>query len=151
MISNGKKQHYLFATNLSELLQGNSSNHRRDLHCLNCFNSYTSNNKLRKHEEICNNDDSYRIEMPKWVEKILKDNPGEKSLKATFAIYLDLECLFKKLQSPGNNNNNNNNNNLEESYIQKKAKHEPSGWAMCGRCSFDKKENKLNYYRGTDV
>ena len=65
MISNGKKQHYLAVTNLSTLLQGNSSNHRRDLHCLNCFNSYTSNNKLRKHEEICNNDDSYHIEMPK--------------------------------------------------------------------------------------
>ena len=67
-----------------------------------------------------------------------------------------MECLLKKLQSPGSNNNNNNNNNnninnLEESYIQKKAKHEPSSWAMCRRCSFDKKENKLNYYRGTDV
>ena len=34
--------------------------------------------------------------MPKWVEKILKYNPGEKSLKAPFAIYLDLECLLKK-------------------------------------------------------
>ena len=34
--------------------------------------------------------------MPKWVEKILKYNPGEKSLKASFAIYLDLECLLKK-------------------------------------------------------
>ena len=37
--------------------------------------------------------------MPKWVEKILKCNPGEKSLKAPFAIYLDLECLLKKEQS----------------------------------------------------
>ena len=37
-----------------------------------------------------------RIEMPKWVEKILKYSPGEKSLKAPFAIYLDLECLLKK-------------------------------------------------------
>ena len=37
--------------------------------------------------------------MPKWVEKILKCNPGEKSLKASFAIYLDLECLLKKEQS----------------------------------------------------
>ena len=141
-------------TNLSELLERNSSNHHGDFYCLNCFNSYTSKNKLKEHEEICNNHDSCCIEMPKWVEKILKYNPGEKSLKAPFAIYLDLECLFKKLQSPGsrsNNNNNNNNNNLEESYIQKKAKHEPSGWAMCRRCSFDKKENKLNYYRGTDV
>ena len=33
--------------------------------------------------------------MPKWVEKILKYNPGEKSLKAPFAIYLHLECLLK--------------------------------------------------------
>ena len=29
--------------------------------------------------------------MPKWVEKILKYNPAGKSLKAPFAIYLDLE------------------------------------------------------------
>ena len=34
--------------------------------------------------------------MPSWVEKILKCNPGEKSLKAPFAIYLDFECLLKK-------------------------------------------------------
>ena len=34
--------------------------------------------------------------MSKWFEKILKYNPGENSLKAPFAIYLDLECLLKK-------------------------------------------------------
>ena len=34
--------------------------------------------------------------MPKWFEKILKYNPGGKSLKAPVAIYLDLECLLKK-------------------------------------------------------
>ena len=34
--------------------------------------------------------------MPKCFEKILKYNPVEKSLKAPFAIYLDLECLLKK-------------------------------------------------------
>ena len=96
MIGDGKKYHYLAVTNLSGLLQGNSSNHRGDFYCLNCFNSYTTKNKLKEHEEICNNHDSCRIEMPKWVEKILKYNPGEKSLKAPFAIYLDLECLLKK-------------------------------------------------------
>ena len=99
MISNGKKSHYLAVTNLSALLGRNSSNHHGDFYCLNCFNSYTSKNKLKEHEEICNNHDSCRIEMPKWVEKILKYNPGEKSLKAPFAIYLDLECLLKKEQS----------------------------------------------------
>ena len=84
--------------------------------------------------------------MPKWVEKILKYNPGEKSLKAPLAIYLDLKCLLKKEQFREDNNNN----NIEESYTDKKTKHEPSGWAMFTRWSFDKKENKLNYYRGKD-
>ena len=51
--------------------------------------------------------------MPKWFEKILKYNPGEKSLKAPFAIYLDLECLLKKEQSCQNN--------PEKSYTEKKS------------------------------
>ena len=85
--------------------------------------------------------------MPKWVEKISKYNPEEKSVKAQFAVYLDLECLLKREQSLDSNNNNNN-NNIKDSYTEKKAKHEPSGCAMFTRFSFDEKENKLNYYRG---
>ena len=81
--------------------------------------------------------------MAKWVKKILKYNPGEKSLKAPFAIYLDLECLLKREQSRQNNN-------LEESYTEKKAKHERTFrlGTMFTRCSFNEKQNKLNYYRG---
>ena len=142
MISNGKKYHYLAASNLSGLLQEKSSNHYGDFYCLNCFNLYTSKNKFREHEEICNNHNNSHIETPKWVEKILKYNPGEKSLKTPFAIYLDLKCLLKKEQSCQNN--------PEKSYSEKKARHEPSGWAMFTRCSFYKKENKLNYYREKD-
>ena len=94
MIINGKKFHYLAVTNLSALLQGKSSNHDEDFYCLNCFNSYTTKNNLKENEQICSN--HCRIEMPKWVEKRLKYNPGEKSLKAPSAIYLDLECLLKE-------------------------------------------------------
>ena len=77
--------------------------------------------------------------MPKWVENILKYNPGEKSLKAPFTIYLHLEWLLKKEQF---HQNNNNNNNLEKSYTVKKTKFEPSGWAMFAKCSFDEKKRK---------
>ena len=112
MIGDGKKYHYLAVTNLSGLLQGNSSNHRGDFYCLNCFNSYTTKNKLKEHEEICNNHDSCRIEMPDWVNKTIKYNPGEKSLKAPFSFFLDLECIFKKVQS--------SQNNPEKSYPEKK-------------------------------
>ena len=34
--------------------------------------------------------------MTEWVNKTIKHNPVEKSLKAPFAIDLDLECLLKK-------------------------------------------------------
>ena len=142
MISNGKKQHYRAVNNLSALLQGKSSNHHEDFYCLNCFNSYTTKNKLKEHEEICNNHDSYQIEMPKQVDKILKYNPGEISLKAPFVIYIDLECILKKEQSCQDN--------PEKSYTDKKAIHEPSGWSIFVGCSFDEKENKLYYYRGKD-
>ena len=144
MITDGKKWRYLAVTNLCALLAKKSSNHDRDFYCLNCFNSYTTKNKLKKHEGISNNQDSCHIEMPKWVEKTLKYNPGEKSLKVTFAIYLDLECLLKKEQSRQNKNN------LEKTCAVKKAKHESSGWAMFIKCLFDEKQTKLDYYRGKD-
>ena len=71
-----------------------------DLECLlkkeQSHDNNNNNNNLEKHEEICNNCDSCRIEMPKWVEKILKYSPGKKSLKAPYAIYFDLEFLLKK-------------------------------------------------------
>ena len=102
MIGDGEKYHYLAVTGLSALLP-KILNHKEDFYCLNCYNSYTTKNKLKEHEEICNHHDSYWIEMPSWVKKILKYNPGEKLLKAPFAIYLDSECLLKKEQSCQNN------------------------------------------------
>ena len=55
MITNSKKSHYLAVINLPALLQGMSLNHKEDFYCLNCFNSYTTKNKLKEHKEICNN------------------------------------------------------------------------------------------------
>ena len=65
MITNNKKSHYLAVTDISALFQRISSNHDGDFYCLNCFSSYTTKNKLKEHEEICNNNDSCRIEMPR--------------------------------------------------------------------------------------
>ena len=36
---------------LSRLLREISSNHIGDFHCLNCFNLYSSENKLKEHEK----------------------------------------------------------------------------------------------------
>ena len=101
MIGDGKKYHYLAVTNLSGLLKGISSNHIKGFYCSNGFNSYTTENKLKQHAEKCNKHESCHMEMPEQF--ILKYNPGEKSLKVPFTIYLDLECMLKKVQSCQNN------------------------------------------------
>ena len=80
--------------------------------------------------------------MPTKDNNKLKCNHGEKSFKAPFAFYADLECLLIKQKSCQNNPN--------ESYTERKAKHEPSGYALILISLFDSKENKHNVYRGRD-
>ena len=77
------------------------------------------------HERLCNDHDNCQVEMPDEDNKKLKYNHGEKSLKAPFMIYADLECLIKKTHSCQNN--------PKKSYTKKIAKHTPSGysWFTC--------------------
>ena len=91
----GKRWHYLAAKSFSALLRRISSSNNGDFYCLNCFHSYRTHDKLKKHERVCNNHDYYHANIPKEHEKI-KYLPGEKSLKDPFIIYADLQCLLKK-------------------------------------------------------
>ena len=75
MIIDGQKWHYLAVKNLSRLLNGITLNHNGEFYCLNSFHSYRTDNKLKKHEKVCN----------------------EKSIKVLFKIYVDLECLLQKM------------------------------------------------------
>ena len=134
----GNRWHYLAVKSLPALLRGITSNHHGDFYCLNCFHSYATHNKLKKHERVCNSHGYCRVNMPKEHEKI-KYLPGEKSLKVPFIVYADLECLLKKVQS--------SQNNLENSYIEKNVKHKPSGYAWCSICSFDDTKNRRYFYR----
>ena len=87
--------HYLAVKSLSALFRGITSSNNGDFYCLNCFHSYRTLNKLKKHERVCNNHDYCHVDMSKENEKI-KYLPGEKSLKAPFIAYVDLECILKK-------------------------------------------------------
>ena len=143
MITDGTTNwHYLAIKNISGLLRGITSKHNGDFYCLNCFHSYTSKRKLKKHKRVCKDHDFCDTIMPDEDNKILKYNPGEKSLKVPFIIYADLECLLKKI--------NTCQNNPEKSYAEKKAKHIPSGYSLVTCCSFDKSKNERKYYRGKD-
>ena len=69
--------HYLAIENISGLLRGITSNHNGDFYCLNCFHSYTTKEKLKKHERIRRDHYFYFVEMPGEDKKILKYYPGK--------------------------------------------------------------------------
>ena len=140
MITDGEKRHYLAVKSLLELFRGVTSNHKEDFYCLNCFYSYSTENKLKKHKKACENHDYCYVEMPEEDNKILKYNHEEKSMKIPFIIYADLKSLLENMSTC--------HNNLKESYTAKVNKHTPSGYSLFTHCSFDATKNKLDYCRG---
>ena len=64
MITGSNKWHYLAVKSLSALFRGKTSNHKEDFYCLNCFHSYSKENKLKKHKKVCENHDYCYVEMP---------------------------------------------------------------------------------------
>ena len=64
---------------VSALFRGITSKHDGDFYCLNCFQSYTAENKLKKHKNVCENHDYCYVEMREEYNKALKYNEGGKS------------------------------------------------------------------------
>ena len=54
-ITDGEKWHYLAVKCLSALFRGITGNNNKDFYCLNCFQLYTTENKLKKHKKVCEN------------------------------------------------------------------------------------------------
>ena len=132
--------HYLAIKSISRLFRGVTSTNNGDFYCINCLYSFRTNNKLKKHERLCDNNKFCEVIMPQEVKSILKYNSGEKSLKAAHMFYLDLEALLIKHPSVQNNPDN--------SYTEKKATHIPSGYALNLVRSYNSNKNTRTYYRG---
>ena len=105
MITDGEKWYYLVVNNLSKLLRGITSNHHDGFYCLNCFHSYRTKNKLEAHKKISENHDYCQVEIPIKGNNTIKYNHGEKSIKMSFTIYADLECLLEKMGTCQNDPN----------------------------------------------
>ena len=142
MISEKNKMALSCCKSLPALLRGIISNHHGYFYCLNCYHSYSTEARLKKHEEVCNKHDYLYVEMPNENNKILIYNHGEKSLKAPFLITFENEVLLPKMFSCQNN--------PEKSYTERKANHEASGCAWSLTCSFDSTKNEYGHFRGED-
>ena len=126
MITDGEKWHYLTVKNLSGLFRGITSNYVGDFYCLNCFCAYSTKNKLQAHKQICENHDYFHVEMPTEDNNIIKYNQREKSIKLTFVVYANLECLLEKISTCQNN--------PRESSTTEINKHAPSGYSLFTHC-----------------
>ena len=110
IITDGKKWHYLAVKCLSALFRGIISKHDGDFYCLNCFHSYNTKKKLKKHERVCYDHGYCYAEMPNEDNKILKYN-------------------HEKMYSCQNN--------PKKSCAEKKIRHAPFGYSLFTSCSFD--------------
>ena len=134
-IIDGEKWHYLVAKSLSELCRGITGNNNGYFYCLNCFQSYSAENKLKKHKNVYENHDYFNVEMPEEDNKTLKCNHGQRFMKVTFNIYADLETLHEKISTC--------NDNPEKSSTTKINKPTPSGYSLFTHCQFDTTKIRL--------
>ena len=93
--SEGQRWHYLVVKKLSALLRGITSKQHGDFYCLNCLHSFATEKKIQSHKRVCENKDFCNVIMPSEDTKILEFNQYQKSDKAPFIIYADLECIIK--------------------------------------------------------
>ena len=80
--------------------------------------------------------------MPSENTKMLEFNQYQKSDKAPFIIYADLECIIEKIDGCKNN--------PENSSTTKVSEHIPSGFSMSTISLFRSIENKHDVYGGID-
>ena len=91
MITNGEKWHYIALKNertddgfngpirsVSRLFRRIASNHDGDFYCLNCLHLFRTDNALKRHERLCDNNDYCNVKRPTQFNKTLKHNHGEK-------------------------------------------------------------------------
>ena len=91
---------------------------------------------------VCENKDFCSVIMPSKDTKILELNQDQKSDKAPFIIYADLQCIIEKTEECKSN--------PENSSTEKVNDHITSGFSMSAISSFRRIENKHDVYRGKD-
>ena len=117
---------------LSALIRGITPKHEGGFSCLNCFYSYSTENKFKKHFDVCKNHHYCYVEIPEEDKKNIKMQPWGKVnetmiIYLLFIIYVHLERLLEKISTC--------HNNLEKSSTTKENEHKASGYSMFTQCS----------------
>ena len=113
-----------------------------NFYCLNCLYYFRTKNKLQSHKKVCENKYLCNVIMLSEGTETSELNQYQKSDKASFIIYKDLECIIKNTDVCKNNPDN--------SYTTKVSKHILSGFLMSTLLSFKSIKNKHDVCRSKD-
>ena len=98
--------------------------------------------KLELYKKVCENKDFSNVIIPSEDTKILEFSQYQKSDKAPFVSYADLECLIEKVDGCKYN--------PENSSTTKVSEHIPTSFSMSTISSFKNIENRHGVYRSKD-
>ena len=83
--------------NIIGIMKKNYIKNNGNFCCLNCLYSYRTKNTPESHKSVCENKVLCNENMPFEDTKILEFNQYQKSDKAPFIIYADIECIIEKI------------------------------------------------------
>ena len=98
LIEEGGVKHYCLVKNPSRLLASQATKgKRKEYFCLNCFNPFSCQKTLNKHQENCYEYEAVKIKLTE-EGTILKFKNYQRSEKVPFIVYADFECFIKPIQ-----------------------------------------------------
>ena len=103
MIPNGHEWHYFAVKRLSALLKGITSKHHGEFYSLSCLHFFATENKPESHKKLSENNGFCSIIITAEDTKIFEFIQYQKSVKAPFNIYADLESIKEKIDRRKNN------------------------------------------------
>ena len=92
-----RRWYYHSVKKLSALLREIISKNNGNFYCLNCLHSFRTKNKLELHKNVGGNKDFSKVIMPCEDTKILEFDQCQKSDKAPYIIYADLQFIIEKI------------------------------------------------------
>ena len=92
-----KKMAFSCSQIIASTIRGIMSKHHGDFYCLRCLHSFTTEKKRESYKRVYENKYFCNVIMPSENTKILEFNQYQKSNKAQFVIYADLQYLIEKI------------------------------------------------------
>ena len=139
MITSRNKCFSFAFKSISWLLHWIMSNHNDDHYYMNCVHLFTTESKIKSHQNMCKNHD--------YCNMKLSDALKKKYWRIHRIIFQKLNVCKKKVHMRTNTYCD---NVLTKSFTSKINKHDHCSYSLFTDCSFDNNKSKHNFYRSRD-